>query len=72
MDRSNSRELKIYEKTTTASRSKQVKAGADVDPGEKALEHRHNLGWFARPEKFIDDRPNSISSRNMKIHGVDT
>ena len=40
-----------------------------MDPNEKALEHRHNLGWFARPEKFLDDRPNSIESRN-RIKGI--
>ena len=69
MDRSNSRELKIYEKTTAATRAKQVKTDGNVDPNEKALEHRHNMGWFARPEKFLDDRPNSIESRN-RIKGL--
>ena len=58
---SNSRpELKIYEKTTTASRSKRVNTDGEQSPGQKALENKHNMGWFARPEKFVDDRPNSI------------
>ena len=63
-------ELKIYEKTTTASRSKRVNTEGEVSPGQKALENKHNMGWFARPEKFVDDRPSSISSRNKKQIGI--
>jgi hypothetical protein len=59
-------ELKVYDKTTAASRSKRIKDQAEMSPATKALENKHNLGWFARPEKFIDDRPSSISSRNKK------
>ena len=54
-------ELKVYDKTTAASRSKRIKDQAEMSPATKALENKHNLGWFARPEKFIDDRPSSIS-----------
>ena len=59
-------EVRVYDKTTAASRSKRVKDQAEMSPATKALENKHNLGWFARPEKFIDDRPSSISSRNKR------
>lgn len=32
----------------------------------KALENRHNPGWFTRPEKFITDRPSSLSKSARK------
>ena len=69
MEHTKRAELKIYEKTTTASRSKRVNTDSEQSPDSKALENRHKPGWFARPEKFMDDRPSSILSRNKKQSG---
>ena len=59
---------KIYEKQTAASKAKQV--GSVSNPtgniDEKAMQNRHNPGWFARPEKFTHDRP----STNSQTRGV--
>lgn len=43
--------LKIYEKQTAASRGKQVKSIVGVEsatPDQKAMENRHNPGYYAR------------------------
>ena len=55
---------KIYEKQTAASKAKQVGAvgsGSSNAIDEKAMQNRHNPGWFARPEKFTHDRPSTNS-----------
>ena len=58
--------LKIYEKQTAASRGKRVARDGSTSqsPDQKAIENRHNPGWFARPEKFINDRPTVGSFQN--------
>lgn len=55
------RDLKIWEKKTAASRSKIVPRQDSKSPDMKAMENKHNPGWFARPEKFINDRPSTVS-----------
>ena len=54
---------KIYEKQTAASKAKQVGSSTNSTGNidEKAMQNRHNPGWFARPEKFTHDRPSSNS-----------
>ena len=44
--------LKIYEKQTAASRGKKVVRDDTKSPDEKAMENKHQPGWFARPEKY--------------------
>ena len=54
-------QLRIYDKQTAASRGKQVNRGDTQSPDEKAVSNRHNPGWFARPEKFTNERPSTNS-----------
>ena len=63
--------LKVHEKQTASSRGKQVRTASDQErsPDQIAMENRHQLGWFARPEKFTKDRPNT-NSQNRSQRGM--